>query len=363
MDSGPAVFNRWLRPMPTPVGAQDLADKTKGGAMSDETLYTTGSSVDAIGETPVLVHALTGGMDAGNAGAIAVRQLLGTMPAQRVATFDTDTLLDLRSRRPAMTFSDGRWVDYDEPVLAVEAVRDHSGRSMLVLHGHEPDTRWEAFARAVGEIARDFGVELVVGMQGVPAAVPHTRPSVISTHGTDRDAGGRLMPGPNIFSGNFQAPGSAEALLDLRLAEQDMPVLGLAVHVPHYLAASEYPMASAALLRNLSTATGLSLPVGDLESMTARVLASIDEQVAESEEVQAVVKSLEERYDRSPIAIAAGLSDGVSDEVPTADEIGAELEAFLASAPPLDVGLGDAPEDSSGTPGDASDDDPDLPRE
>jgi hypothetical protein len=122
-------------------------------------------------------------------------------------------------------------------------------------------------------------------------------------------------------------------------------------------------MASAALLRNLSTATGLSLPVGDLESMTARVLASIDEQVAESEEVQAVVKSLEERYDRSPIAIAAGLSDGVSDEVPTADEIGAELEAFLASAPPLDVGLGDAPEDSSGTPGDASDDDPDLPRE
>lgn len=302
--------------------------------MSEESLYTSGPAAPSVGQVPVLVHALQGGMDAGSAGELAVRQLLASMPAQRVATFDTEQLVDLRARRPAMTFADGRWVDYEEPFLAVDAVKDHEGRSMLVLHGYEPDHAWEGFARAVATIARDHGVELVVGMQGVPAAVPHTRPAVITTHGTDRDAGGRLTPGPNLFAGEFQAPGSAEALLDLRLSQQEMPVLGLAVHVPHYLAGAEYPVASAALLRNLSSASGLSLPVGDLESLTTKVIANVDAQVEANPEIGAVVRALEERYDRSPAAHHG--AGETSRELPTADEIGAELEAFLASGPPLD---------------------------
>lgn len=303
--------------------------------MSDEILYTSGPAADLVGDVPVLVHALQGGMDAGSAGDLAVRQLLTSMPTQRVATFDVEQLLDLRSRRPAMTFSEGRWVDFEEPVLAVDAVRDHEGRAMLVLHGLEPDRSWEGFARAVGDIVREHGVELVVGMQGVPAGVPHTRPAAITTHGTDRDAGGRLDPGPSLFNGEFQAPGSAEALVDLRLSQQGMNVLGLAVHVPHYLSGSEYPVASAALLRSLSTASGVSLPVGDLESLTTKVIADIDSQVEANPEIGAVVRALEERYDRSPVAGAA--SELGAPEIPSADEIGAELEAFLASAPPLDV--------------------------
>ncbi|MGC5616131.1 proteasome assembly chaperone family protein [Georgenia sp. Z1491] len=302
--------------------------------MSDETLYTSGPAADHVGEVPVLVHALQGGMDAGSAGELAVRQLLSSMPVERVATFDTEQLLDLRSRRPAMTFADGRWVDYDEPVLAVDAVRDHEGRALLVLHGHEPDHAWESFARAVAGIVREHGVELVVGLQGVPAGVPHTRPAAITTHGTDRDAGGRLEPGPNLFVGEFQAPGSAEALLDLRLSQQGMNVLGLAVHVPHYLSGSEYPVASASLLRTLSTASGMSLPVGDLESLTAQVLAQIDSQVEANPEIAQVVRALEERYDRSPVARTT--TEEPAAELPTADEIGAELEAFLASGPPLE---------------------------
>jgi hypothetical protein len=59
---------------------------------------------------------------------------------------------------------------------------------------------------------------------------------------------------------------------------------------------------------------------------------AIDEQVAQSDEVAAVVRALEEQYDafvagrgRSLLAGDAGL--------PSADELGAELERFLAEQP------------------------------
>ena len=49
---------------------------------------------------PVLVHALTGFVDAGSAVQLAVDHLLETLDGTVVARFDVDQLLDYRSRRP-----------------------------------------------------------------------------------------------------------------------------------------------------------------------------------------------------------------------------------------------------------------------
>ena len=52
----------------------------------------------------MLVHALTGFVDAGQAGHLAVAHLLANLERRVVATFDIDQLLDYRSGRPMMTF-------------------------------------------------------------------------------------------------------------------------------------------------------------------------------------------------------------------------------------------------------------------
>jgi hypothetical protein len=71
------------------------------------------------------------------------------------------------------------------------------------------------------------------------------------------------------------------------------------------------------------------LPTADLDAAAAQTRLSIDEQIQQSDDLQAVVRALEEQYDtylhgqdRSLLADAGGL--------PTADELGAELERFLA---------------------------------
>ena len=301
-----------------------------GGVLDPRDLYTlhdapTAPAPDGL----VLLHALTGFVDAGQAGRLAAEHLLDTLPHRTVATFDIDTLLDYRSRRPPMIFEADHWVSYDDPSLVLHEVTDASGHPFLLLEGAEPDVQWERFIAAVRGLVDSLGVRLTVGVHGIPMGVPHTRPTTVTAHATRAD----LVAGREAWIGTVQVPGSVINLLELRLGGAGHDAMGFAVHVPHYLAQAEYPGAAAALLDNVAAATGLVLPTAELRAAADRTRAEIDEQVAAAPEVAGVVSALEQQYDAF---VASRGSAGGSDLLagrggfPTADELGAELERFLA---------------------------------
>jgi len=107
--------------------------------------------------------------------------------------------------------------------------------------------------------------------------------------------------------------------------------MGFAAHVPHYLAQADYPDAAAELLDAVAKATGLVLPTEELRTAAARTRTEIDEQVVQSEDVLAIVQGLERQYDAFVANRGTNrpLVDG-EESLPTADELGAELERFLA---------------------------------
>lgn len=275
----------------------------------------------------VLVYALTGFVDAGQAGHLAVAHLLANLEHRVIATFDVDQLLDYRSRRPSMIFDEGRWAGYEQPELVLYEARDCAGTAFLLLSGPEPDLQWERFADAVRQLVERFGVGLTVGLGAIPMAVPHTRPATVTAHATRRE----LISGYQRWFTTMQIPGHAGALVEFRLGEAGHDAVGFVVHVPHYLARIEYPESARGLLEHLARTSGLSLPIDALRPAAQRVLAEINEQVARSPESMSVVASLEAQFDavmgesdRRPLpAIDTG-------SLPTGDEIAAELEQFLA---------------------------------
>jgi predicted ATP-grasp superfamily ATP-dependent carboligase len=274
---------------------------------------------------PVLVHALEGFLDAGGAGRILGTQLASLEPAQVVASFDVDALYDYRGRRPTLVFDEDHYRDYDAPRLVVRVVEDSAGEPFLVLTGPEPDYRWEGFAAAVSTVVERLGVRLTVGLGGVPMAVPHTRPLMVTTHAAQRD----LVRQPNVWKGKIQVPASAQALLEVRLGERGHPAMGFVAHVPHYLAQMDYPQAAISLTEHLQAATGLDLRLPDLSTAAMARESEIAEQVAESEEITSAVTALEEQYDAFTRASESSLlaEDG---PLPSAEELGAEFERFLA---------------------------------
>jgi hypothetical protein len=274
-------------------------------------------------EGAVLVHSLRGFIDAGRAGSI-VAEHLRDFDAVRVASFDIDALLDYRSRRPEMTFAVNEWTDYDEPYLALDLVRDAADAPFLLLHGFEPDVQWEKYIAAVKDIVDRLGVELTLGTHGIPMAAPHTRPISVTVHGTRQD----LLPDEPSFFGTVTVPASAQNLMEYRFGQWGLSAMNVAVHVPHYLAQSAYPQAAQRALRGIEDISGLDLRPADLDDAATRAQEEIDRQMADSEEIQALVGVLEQQYDSYVESREGGL--GLEGELPSADELGAEFEKFLA---------------------------------
>jgi predicted ATP-grasp superfamily ATP-dependent carboligase len=276
----------------------------------------------------VLLHYLDGFIDAGAAGRLLTAHLLGSLDHEAVVTFDVDRLVDYRSRRPPMNYDKDHWESYEAPEIAIHQVRDGEGKQFLILTGPEPDHEWERFTSAVAAVSSRLGAELVVGFHGIPMGVPHTRPLGVTAHGTKPE----LVQGSRPVVDRLQVPGSAASLLELRLGEDNRSAAGFAVHVPHYLAQAAYPAAAVALLESVTRATGLSLPDEALRDAARRTDEEIARQVEASEEITELVDALERQYDEFMEAASADglMADQAAANMPTAEELGAQFERFLA---------------------------------
>jgi hypothetical protein len=275
---------------------------------------------------PVLVIVLDGFVDAGSAARLAVDSLMAAGPGRVVARFDVDQLVDYRSRRPPLRFETDHWADYTAPELDVVALDDTGGTGFLLLSGPEPDTQWERFAAAVGQLVEQLGIRLVVNMTGIPMAVPHTRPIGVTVHGTRPE----LTEGHEPLFATAEVPGSAIALTEYRLGQAGHAAMGFAVHVPHYLARAEYPQAARVLVDHLAVATGLYLSTEALTAAAERAEQEIADQVAASDEVAQVVAALERQYDTVVSGGTERSGLGLGGALPSADELAAEVERFLA---------------------------------
>lgn len=279
------------------------------------------------GSGPVLVHGLEGFTDAGHAVRLATAHLRQSLETDLVASFSVDELIDYRSRRPQMTFHQDRFTDYAAPELNLYAARDNAGTPFLLLAGMEPDLRWERFTTAVRLLADELGVRRTVGLNAIPMAVPHTRPLSVTAHGSDSE----LLGDHQRWDGDLKVPGSAAALLELRMTQHGHETVGFSVHVPHYLSQADYPEAAQKLLECLSENTGLDLPLAALDDAAARMREQVDQQIRGNDEVESVVTALEAQYDayvtaqeqQSSLLATAG-------DLPSGDELGAEFERFLA---------------------------------
>jgi predicted ATP-grasp superfamily ATP-dependent carboligase len=274
-----------------------------------------------------LVVSLDGFLDAGSAAARAAQHLMDLAEARVVATFDVDQFHDYRARRPPMSFVRDHYEAYDAPRLVVRLLHDTGGTPYLLLHGPEPDNRWEAFTDAVRSVVERFGVTRVVSMGSVPMAVPHTRPIAITHHANNPD----LLTGESPWRGELRIPSSAQALLELRMGEWGHDAMGFVAHIPHYLAQLEYPAASIALLEHVERAAWLTVDLSGLKAEAEDREAEVARYLAANEEVGDVVTALEQQYDAFERAENTGSNLLAADQpLPTGEEIGLQFEQFLA---------------------------------
>ena len=278
-------------------------------------------------EDPVLVMVLEGWIDAGYAATTAAQTLLKGIDSYPVATFDTDSLLDHRARRPVMHLVDGVNTSLSWPSLELRAGVDEEGNDLLLLLGAEPDHSWRAFTEAALGLAEAFGTRMVVGLGAYPAAVPHTRPVTLSVTAATPE----LASVSGLLRGTLDVPAGVQAVIERRCDELGIPAMGLWAQVPHYVSGDPTPYAAGALalLRQLERVAGVSLPTGSLAQDAEDTRQRLDAAVEGNVEHLGMLHALEARHDEMTQGAPTPEAD-----IPSADELAAEVEQFLRDQGP-----------------------------
>jgi predicted ATP-grasp superfamily ATP-dependent carboligase len=267
-------------------------------------------------EHPVFVLALEGWVDAGSGTAMARDSLLEQLDTNRIGSFDADALIDYRARRPTMMLSDGVIESMKWPAIELRYGVDRGGNDVVIIHGPEPDTSWQAFCAEVVALAQGYNARMLVGLGSFPAPVPHTRPIKLASTAATR----ALAEQVGYVRGTIEVPCGIHAAIEAGCQAVGLPALGVWARVPHYLAGSAYPAAAAALVDGLASVAGLTLQSSDLHSEAAAAKLRIDSLVAESAEHRALVAQLEQQVDADDDSVAptplatdpASLEEGLS---------------------------------------------------
>ncbi|MDO5092333.1 MAG: PAC2 family protein [Propionibacteriaceae bacterium] len=280
----------------------------------DEDLWGT-----VVGSRPPLFYFFDGYIDAGRVGATLVEALLEHSEPQLLGSFDWDLVHDYRARRPSMVFDTDHWVSQEDPVTQLHLAHDLRGRPYLVLRGPEPDHRWKLVRDELIQLIHRLGISVAVTGYGLPMTFPHTRPTPVAVHSTDPEL---RVPNPRWID-RLEIPASFAAYLEFAMGKAKISAYGVAAHVPHYLASSTFTKAAAVVMHRFAEVSELALPTEELDLSAEANLMSIDADTQKDETAQLLLQQLEEQYDRY-----AETEPG--DSLPTADEIAAAVESFLA---------------------------------
>lgn len=292
-------------------------------------LFERSASAPPVPRGLPLVVALTGFTDAGSAVSRIVDYFRDDLVPTPLAVFSNDVLLDYRARRPVISFDQDHLTDYRPPRLELSFAHDALGQPFLLLAGYEPDFGWDAFTAAVLAFVDDYAVSTVTWVHAIPMPVPHTRPIGTTVSGTRSE----LTEAHSVWQPHTQVPSTAGHLLEFRLAEAGVRVAGFVLLIPHYLGDTEYPAAALAALDSLTVATGLVFTGEELREENRDYLAKVEDQVTGSDELSRMVQGLEERYDAYMAGSTLATPMIHTGDLPSADELAAELERFLASRP------------------------------
>lgn len=288
--------------------------------MADRSVpYSVDGTLPATND-PVLVVVLSGWIDASGAAAAAIDHISSEINAKTFLTFDDDTFIDFRARRPVMRLRDSVISEIVWSTPAMSHGHDESGRDVILLTGPEPDTAWRLFADTVADVSANLGVTTMIGLGAYPYGAPHTRAVGMTATSPNADTVARL----GLARTSLDAPAGVQTLLEQVFAARGIEAFGLWAQVPHYVSSMAYPAASAALVDMLCRETNLAIDPSALRREASIQRERLDHLVAANDDHAEMLKKLEAAYDAVAPPIPA-----LDQPIPSVDEIAAEVEQFL----------------------------------
>jgi proteasome assembly chaperone (PAC2) family protein len=255
--------------------------------------------------SPVAIAGFEGWNDAGEAASGVVNHLAIAWQATPIGAIDPEEYYDFQVNRPVVEIEDGRTQRLIWPTTRISLARaEPSGlpRDVLLVHGIEPNMRWQAFSGELVDGLAGLGVELVIVLGALLAETAHTRPVPVSVGSSDP----ALVEGSGLSRVDYKGPTGIVGVLQHACSAAGIESVSLWAQVPHYVAQPPSPKATLALLRSVEDVLDLPLPLADLQEEARAWERGVDELAQSDAEVAEYVRTLEEAKDATELPEASG---------------------------------------------------------
>ena len=268
--------------------------------------------------TPVLVAAFRGWNDGGQGATLAGGYLARIWEAERFAEIDPEGFVDFQSNRPHVSLDEGltRTIDWPENAFYHARIPE-TERDVILMLGVEPSLRWRTFSGLVIELARDYGVELVVTLGSLLADVPHTRAAPVTGAASDPS----LVESLGLQHSRYEGPTGIVGVLQDACRDAGLPAASLWAAVPHYVSLAPSPRAARALCDRLASLLGVAIDTAELAEAEEAYSEQVTEAVSSDADTAAYVEELERRTDELDLE--------EHENLPSGDTLAAELTRFL----------------------------------
>jgi hypothetical protein len=156
-----------------------------------------------------------------------------------------------------------------------------------------------------------FGVDLIITIGAVPAAVPHTYPPPVMMTASSNE----LVGADDVaLDDDLDVPGAAVNVVAHAAVERGKGTIGYWAQIPHYVN-ERYPAGIVALLQRIALRLDLDLDLTELIDESTEQAAKINEAISGRPESQAHVRKLEMLAEEGKLV--------------TGDELAEEIENFL----------------------------------
>ncbi len=261
---------------------------------------------------PILLIALQGWFDVGEAATGALDWIRDHTDAEPLAELSPEEFFDFTETRPTVHRVDGeRRIEW--PTATALACRTEGPRDLIVISAIEPQYRWRSYSDRIVELVRRSGAEMVATIGAMAAPVPHTRPFPVTGSAIDP----RLASGLGLGAPSYQGVTGVMGALHDRLDHARIPVISLRVSVPHYIVSAPSPRATRSLLRRIEQISRVPLHYAELDGEVEDWQRRVDGAIATDDDHAAYVAQLERRV------------DSTEELLPSGEDLADELEAFL----------------------------------
>src|SRR2546421_10737862 len=215
---------------------------------------------------PTMVVAFGGWVDAGEAATGAMRYLVRQLAPTPVATIDPEAFVDFTTIRPVVRLTAAGERTIRWPRIAFWTWQPpEDGAGLLLFRGVEPQQRWRTYATLLLDVATRCGVQRIVSLGAVLAAVPHTRPPLITGSSTDPAWQARFEAcGLLTRRSRYEGPTGIATIVMDAARHRGMASCTVRGQAPHYLQRATNPAVSRALLTAVSRLLDLELDLSPL---------------------------------------------------------------------------------------------------